>query len=261
MKRLVLCAFLSVAVGLSASYAQNSDGKVLSASESLLKGLEAYRNEDWARASLLLRDAVNGGLGDDESTWYMMIMSQAYAGYHEAAVSDCDRFEARFPDSPTGESLRYQKGRLLHLLGRNTEATAMLSDFCVRNPESPMYVSALFWLAECFFDECDYASAQSIYSMIVTGHPEDSKSSDSAARLDEIGRSERERKLLYLLKLTGEEYLSLKEDYERLSREKSVSLDSSDIEFIRELVSAASESGLGIDESKLKRLNKKLGAH
>ena len=239
--------------------AQSSMGGVSnSGSDTLLMGLDAYRNEDWSRASLLLREATASPSGMSDSTWYMMIMSQIYAGYYESAVNDCDTFFTLFPDSSMREGLVYQKGRLLHLLGKNADATTVLADFCVRNPDSPMYVSALFWLAECFFDECDYASAESIYSQIVREHSDDSKSVDSAGRLEEISRGERERKLLYLLKMTGEEYLSLKEDYDRLSRRKGPELDADDIKFIGEIISAAKEAGLGIDESKLKRLNKKL---
>ncbi|MBR6079538.1 MAG: hypothetical protein IKQ66_00115 [Treponema sp.] len=253
--RIFVSGFFALSLCVFSVSAQDSES---ADSDVLLAGLDAYKNEDWSRAALLLRESVGSSSGESDSSWYMMIMSQIYAGYYEAAVNDCDTFFTLFPDSAMSEGLHYQKGRILHLLGKNSEASTVLADFCVHNPESPMYVSALFWLAECFFDECDYASAESIYSQIVREHSDDSKSVDSAGRLEEISRGERERKLLYLLKMTGEEYLSLKEDYDRLSARKGPELDGDDIKFIEELVSAAREAGLGIDESKLKRLNKKL---
>ena len=253
---LCFAAFFSTAILFAAESPSSGDG-----GDILLMGLDAYKKEDWAKASLLLKDAVNAGKDVSDNTWYMMIMSQIYAGYYESALDDCAAFERLFPDSPVKQSLDYQKGRVLHLLGRNTEAFNVLADFCVKNPKSPMYVSALFWLAECFFDECDYASAKSLYSQIVSEYPSDPKSADSAARLEEITRSERERKLLYLLKLTGEEYLSLKEDYDRLLKAYGQGIDASDAEFIRKIILSAQENGIGIDESKLKRLNEKLNLY
>ncbi len=244
----------TVAFAQSASTA-GEYGKV---DDSLVKGLEAYRGQDWTTASLMLRDAIESGSGDNDTVWYMMIMSQIYAGYYESALNNCSHFERIFADSPMKQGLLYHKGRVLHLLGRNQEASTVLADFCIGNADSPMYVSALFWLAECFYDECDFVSAESIYSMIVSEHSSDAKAVDAGERLEEIGRSERERKLLYLLKLTGEEYLSLHEDYDRLLQKSEAKLDDQDIELIKEALSFAKEKGLGIDEAKVNRLNKKL---
>lgn len=251
--------FFCFVSGISVSALERRNGSVENSEEdTLVLGLEAYRNQEWPSAAMMLRDAVLSGRGDSESVWYMMIMSQIYAGYYDSVINDCESFENLFPDSSMKPGLVYQKGRVMHLLGKNEEASTVLADFCINYPDNPMYVSALFWLAECFYDECDYASAQSIYSLVVAKYPDDEKYSDSVARLDELGRSERERKLLYLLKVTGEEYLSLKEKYESLLGVRGLDFDSEDLSVIQELVDYALKNGSGIDQSKLFRLNEKL---
>lgn len=253
------CLALVLAAG---AFAQNVSAVKSSETtvDSLVMGLEAYRNQDWANAALLLKQSVSSGQGNTDNVWYMMIMSQIMAGYYESAINDCNTFERLFPGSEMKQSLLYQKGRVLHLLGKNGEASGILTNFCMENRDSPLYVTALFWLAECFYDECDFASAENIYSMIVAEYPEDYRSVDSNLRLEEIARGDRERKLLYLLKTTGEEYLSLKESYDSLLKSSKTDFTEEDLDFMLELVNLAKDKKLGLDESKLNRLNKKLNS-
>ena len=55
----------------------------------------------------------------------------------------------------------------------------------------------------------------SLYERILNEFPDDPKASAAQYRIETINQRSREEKLLYLLRETGEEYLSAKEAYER----------------------------------------------
>lgn len=186
---------------------------------SLVQGFEAYRNGDWGSATLFLRKAVSEPGMASEEAWYMLIMSQMYNEDYASVVTDGDRFIDRYPESSLVPYVTYQKGRALHFLGQNDSAVLSLSDFCHQYPGHEMYSSALYWLAECFFDDFSFDTARSLYERIVSDYPNSSKATEAQVRLDVIAQREREQKLLYLLKMTGEEYLSSRENYEKQLRE------------------------------------------
>ena len=98
---------------------------------------------------------------------------------------------------------------------RYNDSILLFSEFCNENVGSALYPSALYWIAESFYAMYDFDSAKEFYERIVKGFSEDAKKEDSERRLEEIAHWEREEKLLYLLKVTGEEYLAAKEEYER----------------------------------------------
>jgi len=187
--------------------------------ESREQGLEAFRIGDWASSIIFLRQAVSLPEYSTPNTWYMLIMSEMYAGEFASAVNDCDAFLVNFNGDPLCNAVLYQKGRGLHYLSRNDSAVLVLSDFCHDNPDDPMYASALYWIAECFYEDCDYSTAEPLYERVVNEFPSDSKVPDAKFRLEEIKQYGREEKLMYLLKMTGEEYLSSRENYERQLRE------------------------------------------
>ena len=187
--------------------------------ESREQGLEAFRMKDWASSIVFLRQAVSVPSYSTANTWYMLIMSEMYAGEFSAALKDCDAFLKSFAEDPLCNAVRYQKGRALHYLSMNDSAVLVLSDFCHDNPGDPMYASAVYWIAECFYEDCDYATAEPLYKRVVNEFPTDSKVNDAKFRLEEIKQYGREEKLMYLLKMTGEEFLSSRENYERQLRE------------------------------------------
>ena len=186
---------------------------------SLSQGFESYRSGDWGSATLFLRKAVTQPGGASEEAWYMLIMSQMYNEDYASVVTDSDRFFDRYPDSSLVPYVMYQKGRALHFLEQNDSAVLALSDFCHQYPGNEMYPSALYWLAECFFDDFSFDTARQLYERIVSDFPSSPKAAEAQARLDVIAQREREQKLLYLLKMTGEEYLSSRENYEKQLRE------------------------------------------
>ena len=179
------------------------------------EGFEAYRIRDWDTATLFLRQAVTREGGAQAESWYMLIMSEMYSEDYAAAAGDCETFTELFPTSPLFQVVQYQYGRSLHFLNQNDKAVLVLSDFCHQNPGSPQYASALYWIAECFYEDFNYETASKLYEQVVMDYPKDPKARDAKFRLDSITQNEREEKLLYLLKMTGEEYLSSKENFEK----------------------------------------------
>lgn len=207
----LLFSLLSLPLSAESSLAQ--------AQNALVQGFEAYRNEDWTSAMFFLRKAVSvPGSGTDE-TWYMLIMSEMYAADFATANADCDTFLKQFAFSQYVPYVQYQKGRSLHFIGKNENAILVLSDFCHQNPTSYQYPSALYWIAESFFAEYNYEASRALYERIVVDFPDDSKVAAAKYRIDSIDQRSREEKLLYLLKVTGEENLAAREDYERQLRQ------------------------------------------
>ncbi|MFA6856112.1 MAG: tetratricopeptide repeat protein [Treponema sp.] len=180
-----------------------------------VQGCSAFKSGDWDSAMVLLRKAVSYSVNNTADSWYMLIVSEMYAGEYKSASADCDAFIRSFPDSMYTAYIRYQKGRALFYLGQYEKSVLWLSDFCHQYPEHEMYASALFWIAESFYAGYDYDEALPLYQRIVNEYQGDAKSSAAQYRIETIAQRTREEKLLYLLKKTGEEYLSAKEDYEK----------------------------------------------
>lgn len=218
-RRFFLIAFFSlfsimIVIPQSISRAGISD----SSNANLKQGAEAYKNGDWTSAIFFLKKVVASPKYATEENMFMLIKSEAYAGEYRQAQEDCEKFLSHFPLSQYGEYIKYQNGRLLHLLARNEDAILFLADFCHQSPESELYPLALFWLAECFYDEYNFDPARALYERVTGDYPACEKAPLAQYKLDLIERRGREEKLLYLLKVIGEENLSTREEYERQLR-------------------------------------------
>ncbi len=211
IKHRYLLPFL-LALLLTSVHAQNIQN------DSLLDGYLSYQKGDWTNAAFFLRKAATDPSVSNDSVWYMIIMSEMNMEKFSNALSDCNYFMQTFNDSSLLPNVKYQRGRILHYVGQNDNAVLELSDFCHENPESPVYSSALFWIAECFYEDYSFETAKTLYERVVSEFPESSKVEDSLFKISLINQREREEKLLYLLKLTGEEYLSARENYEKQLR-------------------------------------------
>lgn len=218
-KKLAVFAFLSL-FSCCMLFAQSGAKAKLSAVESanLKQGADAYKNEDWASAIFFLRKVVSVPGSASDENYFMLIKSEIYAGEYRQAQNDCEKFLEQFAFSPYAEYVQYQNGRLLHLLARNEDAILSLSDFCHQNGESELYPLALFWIAESFYDEYNFEAARGLYERVVTDYAGCEKAPQAQYKLDLIERRAREEKLLYLLKVIGEENLSTREEYERQLR-------------------------------------------
>ncbi len=206
-KRFLICAFTFAALVFSLQAQKYTPDQE--------RGFDAYRKSDWTSAMFFLRKAGSSSAGYDAETLYMLVMSEMNAGEYSSAVTDSSLFVQKFAKSHYAPYMLFQKGRALHFLGRNEDAVLVLSDFCHQNQDSELYASALYWIAECFYAEYNFDSARSLYERIVIDFPSDSKVTDSRYRIEMINQREREEKLVYLLKVTGEENLAAREDYER----------------------------------------------
>ncbi|MBQ7159166.1 MAG: tetratricopeptide repeat protein [Treponema sp.] len=213
-KRLLVYASILVLMLGAPLYAQKVSATVAD-SATLTSGYEAYRSEDWTSAMFFFRKAVSGSGGATDETWYMLIMSEMYAGEFKSALGDCETFLRKYSFSMYCPYIQYQRGRCLHFLHQNENAVLALSDFCHQYPNHDLYASALYWIAESFYAEYNYNSARGLYERIVMDFPRDSKVGAAQYRIDSIDQKSREEKLLYLLKVTGEESLAAREDYER----------------------------------------------
>lgn len=181
---------------------------------SMLRGYEAFQNEDWISALFFLRKAVS----EDPSleyAWYMLILSELYVKEYDQAVIDCKSYLTKFSQGGYKVLVEYQLGKSLYLQGNIEDAIAQLTYSCNEYPESALYPSALYLLAESFYAGFFYDSSRSLYERLINNFPGDPRIQDAKNRLAEIDRVEREQKLLYLLKVTGEEYMAVKDNYEK----------------------------------------------
>ena len=188
----------------------------------LSDALNAYKKKDWKTSIFLFKKlhAVPGNITPE--SLYMLIMAQTYNSQYKQAISDCDLFIKKFPYSQYIELVIYQKGKNLYHISDYEKAVITLSDFCHTYPEHNLYASSLFWIAESFYATYNFDSAKPLYERIVAEYPEDSKAKDAKYRLDVIAQRTREEKLLFLLKQTGEDYLSSKESYEKALKQYQV---------------------------------------
>lgn len=187
-------------------------------SAAFVAGCKAFSEGDWNSAEFLLKKAVGYVENQNDDTYYMLISAEVYAGDDRAALDDCDYFLEQFPASIYFTRIQYQKGRILYKLGEYEKSIIALSDFCHHNEKDDMYSYALFYIGESLFAGYKYDEAAAIYQRIVSEFPESEKSAAAQYRIESILQRAREEKLLYLLKQTGEEYLSAKEEYEKQLR-------------------------------------------
>ena len=189
-----------------------------SASSAFVEACRAYSKGDWSDAKFMLKKAVSYKENLNPDTYYMLIMAEVYDGDSKSALDDCNFFLDSFPTSLYYPRVYYQKGKLLYSLGEYEKSIVVLSDFCHLYQNDELYSFALFYIGESLFAGYKYDEAGSIYERIVTEYPESAKTPAAQYRLETILQRGRVEKLLYLLKQTGEEYLSAKEEYERQLR-------------------------------------------
>ena len=218
----------------------------------LVQGLEAYRQQDWSTALFFLRKASTLPENLNAETWYVLIMSEIFAGDYESVETDGAYFMKTFPTSSYMANVEYQMARAWFNTGEYQKAIDSFGAFCVKYSDSSLMASALFWMAESLYQTYNYEQAAPIFERIVTDYPSSPKVVEAAFRLDLLGQREREEKLLYLLRVTGEEYLAAKEDYEKLIKqyqsEEAVTLRKS----IRELSSRVEELETQLEDEKKK---------
>lgn len=211
MKRFIATAVLLLAVTFAAFSSE-------SATNAFVEGVRAYSQGDWASAKFILRKAVSYKENVNPDVYYMLIASEVSDGDYKSALNHCDAYLSKFPNSVYYNRVTYLKGKVLYSLGENEKAVIVLSDFCHQNEEDELYPYALFYIAESLYDGYNYDEALAVYQQVIADYPDSSKVPAAQYRIESIQQRGREEKLLYLLKQTGEEYLSAKEEYEKQLR-------------------------------------------
>ncbi len=217
-KSALLSLFFICNLLLIFSQTSSSEAEIPS-SDFLVQGFEAYQRNDWSSALLYLRKAASMPQSSTAEVWYMLIMSQMYSEQYEAVLQDGAFFRQVFPSNTYRPFVEYQIGRALYYTGEYDESIKCLGDFCTQYPDHELFPSALFWMAESLYLTFYYDLARTLYERVIIEYPHSPKSTECLYRIDVISQREKEEKLLYLLKVTGEEYLSSKEEYERLLKQ------------------------------------------
>lgn len=190
-----------------------------SASMAFVEGCKAYSTGDWSSAKIMLKKAVSYTQNQNADTYYMLISAEINAGDYKGALEDCNYYLEHFKNSIYYPRISYQKGKLLYNLGEYEKSIIALSDFCHQYENNELYPYALFYIGESLYEGYRYNDALEIYDRVVTEFPDFEKVSAAKYKIESISQRSREEKLLYLLKQTGEEYLSAKEDYEKQLRQ------------------------------------------
>lgn len=190
-----------------------------SASMAFVEGCKAYSTGDWSSAKIMLKKAVSYTQNQNADTYYMLISAEINAGDYKGALEDCNYYLDYFKNSIYYPRISYQKGKLLYNLGEYEKSIIALSDFCHQYENNELYPYALFYIGESLYEGYRYNDALEIYDRVVTEFPDFEKVSAAKYKMESISQRSREEKLLYLLKQTGEEYLSAKEDYEKQLRQ------------------------------------------
>lgn len=190
-----------------------------SASMAFVEGCKAYSTGDWSSAKIMLKKAVSYTQNQNADTYYMLISAEINAGDYKGALEDCNYYLEHFKNSIYYPRISYQKGKLLYNLGEYEKSIIALSDFCHQYENNKLYPYALFYIGESLYEGYRYNDALEIYDRVVTEFPDFEKVSAAKYKIESISQRSREEKLLYLLKQTGEEYLSAKEDYEKQLRQ------------------------------------------
>lgn len=211
MKKIIAVAVLFCSIAISAFSSE-------SGTMAFVEGCKAYSQSDWSSAKFMLKKAVSYPENLTADTYYMLITAEINDGDDRSALDDCNFYLENFPNSVYQGRISYHKGKVLYNLGEYEKSIIALSDFCHQYENDDMYSYALFYIGESLFAGYKYDDANAIYHRIVSEFPESPKVSAAQYRIDSISQRAREEKLLYLLKQTGEEYLSAKEEYEKQLR-------------------------------------------
>ena len=205
----ILSGLLAAGMMICAAFASES------AVSAFVEGCRFYSEGQWASAKMLLKKAVAYPENLTPDVYYMLISSEVYDGDFKGALDDCNVYLENFKDSLYVSNVSFQKGFALYSMGEYEKSIIALSDFCHQFEESELYSSALFYIGESLFASYQYDEASAIFERIVTDFPDAPKAPAAQYRIESILQRAREEKLLYLLKQTGEEYLSAKEEYEK----------------------------------------------
>lgn len=186
--------------------------------QAYVEGVKFYSSGNFDLAKIMLKKAIANEENATPESYYLLINTQINLQDKRAALNDCYYFLDAFPSSLYTPRVSFQTGKLLFELKEYDKAIFTLSDFCHQNQKDELYSLALFYIGESLFASYEYEKAEEVFQRIVDEFPSSPKFEAAKYRIESIFQRNREEKLLYLLKQTGEEYLTAKEEYEKQIR-------------------------------------------
>ncbi len=215
MKKIIamcICTFLF----LTTISAQNqSASEAQSFGPDFVQGLEAYRTGEWEDALFFLKRTSNFQNASSDAVWYFVIMAEMYLADYEAVLRDGTTFLEIFQDSSYKAEITYQTLYASFELGYYDQAILGFTDFVTKYPNHMLAASAVYFTGEALYNVYEFEGAKVYFDRIVVDFPTSEKYEDALFRLELLKQREREEKLLYLLRVTGEEAVAAREDYER----------------------------------------------
>ncbi len=215
MKKMVLifvclCLFATVLLSQEASSTTTT-----SFGQDLVQGLEAYRLGNWEDSVFFLKRTSSFQEASSDSVWYFVVMAEMNLGDYNAALRDGTMFLNFFPESSYIPEITFQTLYAGYELEMYDEAITGFSAFIQEYPNNNLTSSAIFFTGESLYNVYEFERSKSLFQRLVAEYPNSSKFDDAVFRLELLEQREREEKLLYLLRVTGEEAVAAKEDYER----------------------------------------------
>ncbi len=183
--------------------------------QDLVQGLEAYKVGNWEDSLFFLKRTSNFQNATSDAVWYFVIMAEMNIGDYTAALRDGKTFLEIFQDSVYVPEITYQTLYASYELGLYSESIDGFMHFINAYPDHNLVASAVFYSGEALYNMYDFSRAKSYFDRIVIDFPHSTLYDDAVFRLELLEQREREEKLLYLLRVTGEEAVAAKEDYER----------------------------------------------
>ena len=220
MKRIVaLCLLVCLFSGFCFSQTHKESQKVVTFSQDLVKGLESYKIGNWEDTLFFLKRTNEFQNASSDVVYFFIIMAEINMGDFSSVYKDGLLFLKNFPNSAYFAEILYQTLYAGFELGMYEESINGFTKFIEQYPTNEKLDFAIFYTAESLYFMYEFENARAMYNQLIVNYPTSIKYIDSKYRIELLDHREREDKLLYLLRVTGEEALSLKELYERQIKE------------------------------------------
>ncbi len=183
--------------------------------QDFVQGLEAYKVGAWEDALFFLKRTSNFQDASSDTVWYFVIMAEVNLGDYAAVLRDGTTFLEMFPKSTYIAEISYETVYAQYELGMYDDAIKGFTTFASTHSSHEMVPFSVYYTGEALYNVYEFTRAKQYFDKIIIDYPDSSIYDDALFRLELLKQREREEKLLYLLRVTGEEAVAAKEDYER----------------------------------------------
>ncbi len=215
MKKIILVCICVCLLTVSAFAQNNAATQVQPFGEDFVQGLEAYRVGEWDDALFFLKRTSQFQNATSDAVWYFVIMAEVHIGDYTAVLRDGTMFLSIFNNSSYTAEITYQTLYASFEQGLYNQSVSGFASFIQDYPNHAMIPNALYFTGEALYNVYEFTKAKTYYDTIIVNYPNSDKYDSALFRIELLKQREREEKLLYLLRVTGEEAVAAKEDYER----------------------------------------------